>query len=303
MRNQNRRRGTMRNQIRRRDLVSEFPDELLLKILSFLPSKDVVATSAISKRWKSLWKEIKTFRNDDTPPYPLTFQMFALFVRSRSSVESLQLKLNPNYSRRLINPLSRPEGVHGFVINAPSLTCFSIKDSYSNYLRFGNMPELVKASVNIVCDQPEDILGSLVSTRYLSLCLHSPYLPLATSFLFLDHLELYSCTSQWCNLLKDAPKLRVLKLYLRQYSQYNETAASWNQPNSIPECLSSHLEIFEWRHYNGTDQEREAAKYILANASCLKKATFYSKSAMKHDMLKELECVARGSNACMLVFE
>ncbi|CDY69107.1 BnaCnng61900D [Brassica napus] len=49
---------------------------------------------------------------------------------------------------------SRPEGVHGFVINAPSLRCFSIKDTFSNYVRFGDMPELVKASVNIICDQP-----------------------------------------------------------------------------------------------------------------------------------------------------
>ena len=260
----------MRNQNRRSprgDKISEFPDELLLKILSFLPSKDVVATSAISKRWKSLWKEVKTFRYDDS--YPLTFNMFALFIRSRSSVDILQLKLNPGFSRTNINPLvkdavarslrelriemlyisfelpqclyfypqletlileklslvdipsnvsligvkklhllsvrfssdesvtkllsicplledlvvrrstytnvmvftidvptlkclsidntsgkSRPEGVHGFVINAPSLRCFSIKDTFSNYVRFGYMPELVKASVNIVCDQP-----------------------------------------------------------------------------------------------------------------------------------------------------
>ncbi|KAL0796756.1 hypothetical protein Bca101_068133 [Brassica carinata] len=413
----------MTNQLRRSPRwgkMSEFPDELLLKILSFLPSKDVVATSAISKRWKSLWKEVKTFRYDDTPPYPLTFKMFAKFIRfirSRSIVESLQLNLNPNYSRGVINPLfndavarslrelridmlyksfelpeslylypqletlileklsfvdipskvyligvkklhllsvrfssdesvtkllsicplledlavirslytnvmifnidvptlkslsidnssgkSRPEGVHGFVINAPSLTCFSITDTFSNYLRFGNMPELVKASVNIVCDQPEDILGSLASTRYLSLRFQSLYLPLATSFLFLDHLELYSFPSQWCHLLKDAPILRVLKLY-QKHSQYNDVADSWNQPSYVPECLLSHLEVFEWRQYNDTDQEREAAKYILANASCLKKASFYSKSAKKHDMLKELESVARGSNTCMLVFE
>ncbi|CAF2081451.1 unnamed protein product [Brassica napus] len=414
MRNQIRRRGTRRNLIRRRDTVSEIPDELLLTILSFLPSKDVVVTSAISKRWKSLWKEVKTFRYDD--PYPLPFNMFALFIRSRSTVGILQLKLSPGFSRTDINPLvndavarslrelriemlyisfelpqclyfyqqletlilqklslvdipsnvsligvkklhilsvrflsdesvikllsicplledlvvrrslytnvmiftidvptlknlyiynswkSRPEGVHGFVVNAPSLRCFYIKDSFSNYLRFGNMPELVKASVNIVCDQPEDILGSLASTRYLSLCLQSPYLPLATSFLFLDQLELYSCPSQWCNLLKDAPILRVLKLY-QKHSQSNDVTDSWNQPISVPECLMSHLEIFEWRHYNGTDQEREAAKYILGNASCLKKASFYSKSARKHDILKELESVERGSKTCMLVFE
>lgn len=39
---------------------------------------------------------------------------------------------------------------------------------------------------------------------------------------------------------------------------------SWNQPSSVPECLSSsHLEILEWRQYKGTKTEIEAAKYIL----------------------------------------
>lgn len=76
---------------------------------------------------------------------------------------------------------------------------------------------------------------------------------------------------------------------------------SWNQPSSVPECLSSHLEILEWRQYKGTETEIEAAKYILANGSRLKKATFYSESAEKRGMLKELECVARDS--CTFVFE
>ncbi|KAF3548749.1 hypothetical protein DY000_02010324 [Brassica cretica] len=77
---------------------------------------------------------------------------------------------------------------------------------------------------------------------------------------------------------------------------------SWIQPSSVPECLSSsHLEILEWRQYKGTETEIEAAKYILANGSRLKKATFYSESAEKRGMLKELEYVARDS--CTFVFE
>ncbi|KAF8102767.1 hypothetical protein N665_0195s0004 [Sinapis alba] len=87
--------------------------------------------------------------------------------------------------------MSHLEGVHRFVINAPSLTCFSIEDNFCNYLRFGKMPELVKASVNI-----------------------------------------------------------------KHYAQYNEETDSWSQPSSVPEYLSSHLEIFEWRQYKETDQER-----------------------------------------------
>lgn len=257
----------MDDKIQKRDLICELPDELLLKILSSLPSKDAVTTSVLSKRWQSLWKEMKTFIYDDKIPYGITSSKFTLFISRRSRVEILQLKLNPCYEKTIIKRLvndavarslrelrlemvynsfelpgslfsypqletlrleklslvhvppnadltclkhlhllsvkfscdesvktllsicprleelvvrrssytnvkifaidvptlrslsidnssgkSRPKGIHGFVINAPSLRCFSIRDSFSNYLRFGNMPNLVRSTVNVVCD-------------------------------------------------------------------------------------------------------------------------------------------------------
>jgi hypothetical protein len=38
--------------------LSNLPEEILLHILSFLPTKDVVRTSVLSKRWDYLWASI-----------------------------------------------------------------------------------------------------------------------------------------------------------------------------------------------------------------------------------------------------
>ena len=38
------------------DRISELPDDILVDILSYLPTKDIVATSALSSRWKPFCK-------------------------------------------------------------------------------------------------------------------------------------------------------------------------------------------------------------------------------------------------------
>ncbi|KAI3923968.1 hypothetical protein MKW92_019750 [Papaver armeniacum] len=37
------------------DRISNFPDDLLVRILPLVPTKQVVTTSYMSQRWKSLW--------------------------------------------------------------------------------------------------------------------------------------------------------------------------------------------------------------------------------------------------------
>ena len=48
------------------DMISRLSDDLLLKILSSLPTKDVVSTMLLSKRWKFLWTMVPAlyFQND-----------------------------------------------------------------------------------------------------------------------------------------------------------------------------------------------------------------------------------------------
>ena len=181
-------------------------------MLHRLPSKNVVATSVLSKRWRSLWKEVNRFSYDGGT-VGREYWRFALFISKLSNLESLDLKISPYRTNKFINYLvniekaqsrhglqllwaaqklvyqnvmvftidvptlrrlcidntcgkSRPEGVHGFVITTPSLRWFSIRDRFSNYLKFEDMPELVKASVSVVCEsQPEMFLGCLASTQ------------------------------------------------------------------------------------------------------------------------------------------
>lgn len=48
------------------DRISQLPEALLLRILSFLPAKDVVATMLLSKRWELLWMLVPKLVYDDS---------------------------------------------------------------------------------------------------------------------------------------------------------------------------------------------------------------------------------------------
>ncbi|KAG7547743.1 FBD domain [Arabidopsis suecica] len=376
------------------DMISELTDDLILKIMSSLPFKQVIATSVLSKRWRSLWKlvpKLNAGENEciigadfysslafiycglrelriemlytsiklpicvyacgtlktlilcklhlvDVPPSVCLSSLKTLCLLSvkfscdesvqrllsicpvledlvvrRSTYTSVEIftinvstlrSLSIDYSRAV----SQPARVHGFVINVPSLRYLNIRDHFSNLLMFANMPELVKANVEVVCNQSESLIGSLTAVRHLSLCSKISNIPYYqdTFGFFLEHLELCTCCAEWWNLLtrilKDAPRLRVLKLKSIHCAHYNDPMDRWNQPSSVPECLLSHLEILEWRQYKGTKPEKQVAKYILAKAVNLKMATFSSKSTEKHHMFNKLKSVSICSKACQLVF-
>ncbi|XP_056860207.1 putative FBD-associated F-box protein At5g56560 [Raphanus sativus] len=199
---------------------------------------------------------------------------------------------------------------HGFVINAPFLEKLYFKDAFSNFLKFEHMPKVIKANIQVICGQSEKFIRSIASIQHLSLCSltsETPY-PCGTVFHSLEHLELCTCSAGWANLLasrlSDAPRLRSLKLKSHHSARYNDPMNPWNEPTVSPECLSTHLENLEWRQYEGTEQERNVAAYILANATCLKIATFSTRCRNKyHRMLKKLKKLNKVSEICQLVFE
>ena len=62
------------------DRISALPDAVLCRILSFMPTKTVVATSVLSKRWRPLWLSVPTVDLDDEG-YEQTKESHLRFVR------------------------------------------------------------------------------------------------------------------------------------------------------------------------------------------------------------------------------
>ncbi|KAF8102675.1 hypothetical protein N665_0197s0037 [Sinapis alba] len=199
---------------------------------------------------------------------------------------------------------------HGFWITAPALETLNIKDTVSNFLMLEFMPEVTKANIQVTCDQSEKFIGSLTSVQHLSLCSRTSETPYRSGsvFPYLEHVELCTCSAGWANLLAsiltDAPRLHSLTLKSNHSTHYNDPMNFWNEPAVVPECLLMHLEIFEWRQYEDTVQQRKLAEYILANAILLKMATFSTRCRDKdHGMLTEIKKLNRVSETCQLVFE
>ncbi|ESQ29425.1 hypothetical protein EUTSA_v10023981mg, partial [Eutrema salsugineum] len=234
---------------------------------------------------KSLHLLSVEFSSDDSVAYLLrNCEALEDLVINRTEDDNVKVfNINVPTLRSLSINNSRRKHVYveedlGFVINAPALEKLNFKDTCSNFFMFEDMPEVTKANIEVVySDQSEKFIGSLTSIQRLSLCSstsNTPY-PRGTFFFFLKHLELCTCTEGWTNLLagilNNAPKIQSLKLESKHSCHhYNDLMNPWIVPKVVPECLSKHLEILEWKQYEGTKQERKVGAYILANATCLK---------------------------------
>ncbi|KAF8107509.1 hypothetical protein N665_0120s0033 [Sinapis alba] len=168
----------------------------------------------------------------------------------------------------------------GFVIDTPSL---ELLDVYNNsggfYTIESDMPNIVKANVVGY----SGILSAITSVKRLYLCF--PYskdaYPFGSVFHRLVRLEICTSEKEWSNLLmcvlRDSPSLKALTLQLVCLRD-QEQRSCWNEPSSVPECLLSSLETFEWIDYEGTEDEKEVVTFILRNGRCLKKVNISSET-------------------------
>ncbi|CAF2137477.1 BnaA02g08500D [Brassica napus] len=202
-------------------------------------------------------------------------------------------------------------------VNAPSLKYLNVEDHWRNVsFSEDKMEELIEADVNVGYIDTEKLLKAFVSVKRLSLCVvTSKILRVNVFFNQLVRLEICTCQQEWWNVLEkvllSSPKLCILKLHQKHLFGTRDPTVRWKEPSSVPVCFASHLETFEWRGYEGTEDEKKLASYILRNAGRLKTVTIYPlisnpdirrRKILKNHMSNELVKLSGRSFTCKLVF-
>ncbi|XP_010474464.1 PREDICTED: putative F-box/FBD/LRR-repeat protein At5g56810 [Camelina sativa] len=199
-------------------------------------------------------------------------------------------------------------------INAPSLKYLEIKDRRGSFDYVEDMPKLVDAHVAVNLSKTGKFLKALTSAKHLWLDLYPSMVFLHTNrfianqLLYLE-LNIYENfqSNLLLSLLKNFPNLQALKLN-HTHPNYNtdDQPCLVSKPSSVPECLSFHLETFQWIGYSGTDEDIEVAVYVLKNARCLKNATISLHSMGTENnlmMINELKSMSKASTMCQLVIK
>ncbi|KAJ6332936.1 hypothetical protein OIU77_008899 [Salix suchowensis] len=123
------------------------------------------------------------------------------------------------------------------------------------------------------------------------------------TFRNLIHLEVRVCDDYvWIlpEILQCTSNLEVFVFILE------EDAYDWNwcAPHSVPQCLSSCLQVIEFNDFEAVSGETEMVEYFLKNALVLKKMTITYLTDLKTsevDVLKRLSTCPKGSDACQIV--
>ncbi|XP_019095648.1 PREDICTED: putative FBD-associated F-box protein At5g56440 [Camelina sativa] len=234
-------------------------------------------------------------------PCPVLEELFMYGSWDHGGVKTITIEV-PWLQRLVISETSDCDR-NWFMVNTPSLKSLKTYMRNSQFWPLVKMPELVKAEIDVKHSDPEKLLSCLTSAKHLTLCLNSqmdynpPY-----DFNQLVSLELCTrCTSYWLiHILRHSPNLRTLRFRQFYCSNTRNFLIKWEQPSFVPKCLISSLETVEWIESRGTEEEKEAAIYLLGNASYLNKMTFKSTLKEKNRLLMEFESKPRSSSKCLI---
>ncbi|CAN7032136.1 unnamed protein product [Brassica oleracea var. botrytis] len=132
------------------DKISRLPDELLVKVLTFLPTKEAVSSSILSKRWEHIWKWLPKLEYDDQHYSESERKRLRCFIvrslplHKAHVIESLRLKLSNSH-------YFKPQVIKWIVATAVSRNVRELDISYSSYPeKLNTLPSNLYTSKSLV---------------------------------------------------------------------------------------------------------------------------------------------------------
>ncbi|PWA72429.1 F-box/RNI-like superfamily protein [Artemisia annua] len=164
------------------DYISQLPDCILHHILSFIPSKDVLKTSVLSKRWNNVWTSVSNLDLDDAllytsvidcrdPPEETCFVNFVervLTLRGGLSINRFRLSCRVYFDASRIYSWVSAAVMH----NVQELDlCVFVEDPFvlPRSMFCSQTLTSLKLEINCVLEIPDIICFPRLKTLYLSL--------------------------------------------------------------------------------------------------------------------------------------
>ncbi|KAJ4700981.1 F-box protein [Melia azedarach] len=200
------------------DRISGLPDPILRHILSFLPTKDAVATSILSSRWKLVWTSLTNLcfdnrlclQHEDT--YDLINDASTMFE---------------NFVNRVL-VLSYPVDINKFSLHCYKLRYLACLHSWVSIAIMRNVCE-IELSIKILdslmsIELPESIYTSK-TLEVLKLkgdfVIRLPPSGLCFPTLKILHIEIYNCVDNFTEtLLSNCPVLEDLSIMVHLYGDF-----------------------------------------------------------------------------------
>ncbi|QCD89077.1 hypothetical protein DEO72_LG4g15 [Vigna unguiculata] len=310
------------------DLISSIPDDILLYILSSLPTKQVVATSVLSKRWNPLWRSVPSFdfsicyeNREEACDH---FHSVYSFLRSRDRDQPL-LRFRLNYFINCFNPtvhysyrairdtesMIKTRIEDALLSGCPNLEDLEVKCILINAeLKVSSLTNLGNMAAKFL---PFEIVKN-VKVLSIDLVMHFRSHDWIYEFqnlvqLKLDYLYIQNNWVEFLETLRHCPMLQTLaigcvgKVSFGSSGQGHEEAVL-PDPQSVPACISSHLKTCTLGCYRGSMDEFLFARYIMQNAKYLRtmKINIYSYNGEKQNMIRDLSSCMKSSDTCKLSF-
>ncbi|KAL2476448.1 F-box/RNI-like/fbd-like domains-containing protein [Abeliophyllum distichum] len=302
------------------DLISKLPDAILHYILSFLPTKEIIRTSIVCKRWQYLWTAISNIDLEESisgfdimkSDYPKCQSSFVnsveriLLLHDDSDIKRLRLSfeswilhlslvtfVNQNSTQQLFSscPLlqelalvdCRWENIKHINISIPTLSCLFGAEEEEVAGRCIRMLSGIQSTRSLVIS--DETLECLSDAENIS-----SDLPVYQNLIHLKVVgEMSSRTIEiLLDLMQNSPNLEFIDIAEGLIPDEEFIEDDWNF-EVMPCCLESSLKILNINVLHGQEAPMHLLKYFLKHSTVLERAVICCPSSILDDMRKREE--------------